>query len=140
MKRILAIGGVVLGLSGLIGVLVWIRSFDAPTPQYPVYPHVESSTFFPPSPGNRDTIPARVEFRTQDSAAQIRAFYTTTLLQDHWTLLSDWPNSFVFEKRWIERQRVEEITIRLRPGTAGITGTVSYRLYPFVPCGPPVLC
>ena len=140
MNRLFLSSGIVLGLAALFVLLVWIRSLDAPKAQYPLYPQIEYRRFHPQSQVDEKTKAAWLELRTRDSFADIRDFYTTTLVPKHWILTVDMPNRLVFQKTWSEHNRAEELIIQVRSTTEVLIGTVSYRTYPFAACTPPVLC
>ncbi|MBA3469018.1 MAG: hypothetical protein H0T53_05185 [Herpetosiphonaceae bacterium] len=140
MKRLFLGSGIVLGLAAVLVLLGWIRSLDAPKAQYPLYPHSEYSLFHSPSQVGGKTKAAWLEFRTSDSFADIRNFYTTTLVPEHWILTVDMPNRLVFQKTWSERDRAEELIIQIRSTTEALSGTVAYREYLYKGCAAPVLC
>ncbi|HYF64408.1 MAG TPA: hypothetical protein VD886_16410 [Herpetosiphonaceae bacterium] len=140
MRRFLLAGGIVLGIAGCYLTLRWISWLTGPRPQYPAYPRVQWVTMHPAVQGAGQTLPARLEFQTRDSAAQVRAFYTANLRDERWTLARDAPDRLVFERFWTSVEQREEITVALDISASLITGTVSYRAEPFYPCGPPALC
>lgn len=134
MKRFLLAGGIALGIVACYLTLRWISWLAGPRPQYPVYPHVQRAIMHPES--------QRLEFHTRDSAAQVREFYTATLLGDRWRLARDVPDRLVFERFWANFERREELTVALWAYASPplVTGTVSYRTEPFYPCVSPDMC
>jgi hypothetical protein len=142
MKRLLLPGSIVLGILACYLLLRGVQWLTGPRPQYPVYTPVDSSLMHAESRQHGQIIPAQLEFRTHDSAAAVRAWYTTTLVHDRWTLTQDRPDRLVFERTWAGPKVQEVLTITLAvTGTPEVViGFVSYHTVPLEVCEAPVLC
>lgn len=142
MKRLFLASSIVLVILACYLVLLGIQWLTSPRPQYPAYPRGDSRIMHAESRQHGQVIPARLEFRTHDSAATVRDWYTTTLVQDGWTLTQNRSDHLVFERAWaqLKVREVMMITLSVTAPPEVITGFVSYHTQPLTVCEPPAFC